>query len=317
VADPAAGHRGDPGDPLHRGRQPLQPGQQHVGQPGRQRAVRVDPGGQQLLGEVGISLGAGQHVADQPVGDRSAPDRAQVVGQLGRGERVQLQPLDRRQPAQLAEQRPQRVTPVQVIGPVGRDHGEPLGPQPGQQEGEQLAGRLVGPVQVLDDQQQRGAGFGRVAEHAGHRVEQLQPTGVLVGAGRGSGRPAGPGDQPVERGPVAQRLGQRLVAGVGQLGELPQRLGERQVGQADRAEVDAVADEDRRPAVLRPPGQLGEQPRLAHAGLAAQQHRGRRPGPGALDRGGQPGELVAATDQRSVGPWPGHAVIVPRPYDRT
>ena len=113
---------------------------------------------------------------------------------------------------------------VQVVGPVGGDHGRPLGPQPGQQEREQVAGGLVGPVQVFDDQQQRRGDLRRVAERAGDGVEQLQPGRVVVG-GRRRGGPAGPGDQPVERGPVTQRLGQRAVL-AGQVGELAQRLGE-------------------------------------------------------------------------------------------
>src|SRR6185295_6491010 len=99
-----------------------------------------------------------------------------------------------------------------------------------QQEREQVAGGLVGPVQVFDDQQQRRGDLGRVAERAGDRVEQLQPGRVVVGR-RCRGRTAGSGDEPVEGGTVAQRLGERPVL-AGQVGELAQRLGERQVGQA-------------------------------------------------------------------------------------
>ena len=114
---------------------------------------------------------------------------------------------------------------MQVVGPIGGDDGHPLGPQPGQQEREQVAGGLVGPVQILDHQQQGRADLGRVAERAGDGVEQLQPGRVVVG-GRRRGGSARPGDQPVERRPVTQRLGQRPVL-AGAVGQLTQRLGER------------------------------------------------------------------------------------------
>jgi len=128
---------------------------------------------------------------------------------------------------------------------------------------------------------------------------------VVAGADRWGGV-AGAGDQPAQRRPGTQRLGDGLVAGVGPARQLAQRLGERQVGQADRAEVDAVSDENGRAGGAGPAAELGEQPGLAHSGVAGQQHRGRPPGPGALDRGGQPGQLLRPADQRRFRPQPRH-----------
>jgi hypothetical protein len=305
VGDPPAGDRGHPGDPLRGGGQPLQPGEQHVGETVRQRErVAAQAGGQQLLGEVRVALRPAEDVADQPLGHRLAAQRPQVVAQLGRGERGQVEALDHGKPDQLAEQRAQRVPAVQVVRPVGRDHGEPLRAQPGQQEGEQVAGGLVGPVQVLDHQQHRCAGLADVAEQPGDRVEELEPAGVVV-AGRGADRLARTGDQPAERRPGAEGLGHRRV-GVRAPGQLAERLGERQVGQADPADVDAVSDEDDRARGAGPGAQLREQPGLAHAGVAGEQDRRGPAGPGTLHRRGQPGQLLDATDERSLRPQPRH-----------
>ena len=61
---------------------------------------------------------------------------------------------------------------VQVVAAVGRHDGDRRVEAPGEQEAEHLAGGLVGPVHVLDEEQQRG-GPAEQLERGVHRREQL------------------------------------------------------------------------------------------------------------------------------------------------
>ena len=61
---------------------------------------------------------------------------------------------------------------VQVVRAVAGHDQQPLVAQPGQQEGHQIPGGRVGPVQVLDDQQHAPL-FGQLAEQGEQGVEQL------------------------------------------------------------------------------------------------------------------------------------------------
>ena len=73
---------------------------------------------------------------------------------------------------------------VQVVGAVTADDEQALLPQSPDQECEQVAGGLVGPVQILDGEQRRPvaveAGFGQSARDA---VEELKLTELATGCG--------------------------------------------------------------------------------------------------------------------------------------
>jgi hypothetical protein len=127
----------------------------------------------------------------------------QEVRQLGLGEGQQLHPLHLRKPQQLTEQGPERMPAVQVVSAIAGDHQQPVRAEPGQQEADQIPGRGVRPVQVLDDQQQRRDLVADPAQHVGHRLEQRQP--VQAGVARrafnwclagSAGDPAQPGSLP-------------------------------------------------------------------------------------------------------------------------
>ena len=173
VGHPPAGHRRRPQHPLGRLGQPLDPGQQHLGQGPRQLDPGVaSPGGQQLLGEERVALGAGVDALHLLRRQWSTGDRLQVLGQLGLGERGQLHPLHSGQPDQLGQQRPQRVTPVQLIGPVADRQGHPARAQGAGQEGDHVPGGRVGPVQVLQHQHHRRP-LGAAHQHRPHGIEHL------------------------------------------------------------------------------------------------------------------------------------------------
>ncbi len=102
-----------------------------------------------------------------------AGDAGQQLDELATLEPRQVDALDARLALGLGQPRRQRMAAMQFVAPEGRDHEQSLVAGVAGQEGEQVAGRTVGPVQVLDDEQDRV----RLAEPA------EQPQGALEDAG--------------------------------------------------------------------------------------------------------------------------------------
>ena len=112
----------------------------------------------------------------------------------------ELEALDAADPGPLRDLRAERVAAVQVVGAVRRHHGDRADEGPGEQEAEHVAGGLVGPVGVLDDEQGRGL-LGDRLEQGVHGLEQVGPverrrcrpprpsraSGGRAGAGSGRG----------------------------------------------------------------------------------------------------------------------------------
>ena len=308
VARPPPGHRRRPQHLLGGVRYPLDPGHQQRreprGEPGPVPGAvgRVRQRGQQLLGVVGVALGAGHDLVDG--GGRQAAgcvgDGEQELGQGRRGERAELHRRHRGEPEQVRHDRPERVAAVQVVGPVGADDRDPLAVQHPQQEGEQVAGGRVGPVQVLEDEQHRAAGrqLGQQAEHGAEHLlaGQPGPIGLRVAAR------AAVGQQPGEdRARLHRRLDFRRRGS--------DRVREREVGHAV-ADLGALAAQHREPLTGGDAGHLGDQPGLADPGVAADQG-GDGAGGRVIEQGAEPGELCASAyqgrhgyDYPSSGPMP-------------
>ncbi len=165
VLDAPPGDRGRPQHLLGRVGQLLEADEENVGEPAR-HAARLRVGGrEQLLRVERVALGALDDPADGRVGQRSLAQGTHQPGHLGVGHRPQLQPLHGGQSHQLREERAQRMAAMEVVRAVRREHREPVagratgGPledTPAEQEPQQIPGGLVGPVQVLQDEQQRG-----------------------------------------------------------------------------------------------------------------------------------------------------------------
>ena len=102
-------------------------------------------------------------------------------------QRAELEPLDAAQPRPLGDLAAERVAAVQVVGAVRRHDRHRRLERPGEQEAEQVAGRLVGPVAVLDDQQHRGH-RGSLLQQGVHRGEQVGPVEHLALDPAGGGR---------------------------------------------------------------------------------------------------------------------------------
>ena len=84
-------------------------------------------------------------------------DRADLRVELRAAEPADLDADDPRQALHLRQPRPERVTPVQLVGAVGTDDGQALGPRVPGEERQHVTGGTVGPVQVLDDEEDRDA----------------------------------------------------------------------------------------------------------------------------------------------------------------
>ena len=200
VPHPPPGHRGDPQHLLGGVRSLLDPGQQDVGERGRQRLAAAARG-EQLLGVERVALGARDDVLDRLLGHPTlgAGEPADEVPDLGVRQRRELQPLDAREPHQLGEQRPQRMPTVQVVGAVGRHDHDRLVDQPGQQVAEQVAAGPVGPVHVL--QHDRAAGRPPPARRSAPPPTRTAAAGRRPPAG---GLPGSAADAPGRRRPAGR-----------------------------------------------------------------------------------------------------------------
>ena len=139
---------------------------------------------------------------------------------------------------------------------------------PGEQEAQQVSGRLVGPVHVLDDQDDRlllRQGLEQDEEH----LEQAGTRRPGICARR-RGTEIGQQHAELARGLARQQPGH--LRGAARADQLAQRRGERRVGQAARAQLDTAPRREPGRGPHRR-GELCDQPRLAASGFRAGQHR--------------------------------------------
>ena len=286
VRHPAADDGGDPHDGLRGVVEPVDPGEQQPGEVGRV-GTAVAGGRGELLGEERVALGPpGDELDDVVVEGRAGA--AHDPPQVGVGQRPEVDPGEPREARPHGEGAGQRVPPVHVVAAVRGEEGHPVGKSAGEEQGEQVAGRLVGPVHVLDDDEQRAAAP-EVREGAVHGLDQVGAHGIL----------AGPGRHARDQGHQPRVVGDQLVDEVALAAvEGREHLDERQVGKAGSPFADAVPDE--RAPVGGEPGEVPDHRRLADAGVATEEGRPTAPvGPaqGVEDAV----DLLVATDQLGRG----------------
>ena len=272
IDPPACGRRHAHDVPRGAG-QPVEPHEQRLGQRSRQRLRAGLPGGrEQLLGVEGVALRA---IVEPVERGRRQLRRAQhrdVIGELGARERRERDAGDAGVPPELDEIRAERMAAREAFGPARQHEREPLARSAAHEKAQQVAGRAVGPVEVLDDEQHRRA-LAEPAHGSEHELEQARLgerrhriARTVVGSGE-------LGHEPPEHGPI--RPEDRFGLLLGQAGEqAAQRAGDRRVRQLSVADVDAPTDQHADPLVLRRPGELLDQPALAHARLAGDHDRG-------------------------------------------
>ncbi len=149
-------------------------------------------------------------------GVRLATGPAQELRDLLAPERLEVEPLYGGEPAQLADQAAYPRAGGQAVGADRRHDGDAFGRHPAEQEAEEVGGRTVHPLQVLDHHDRGAAG--------------------LAGL-----RQAG-------RGPVEQLPARRLVGGVDRCADViaaqrAKKVGHGEVRQARLTEVDALRPE--------------------------------------------------------------------------
>jgi hypothetical protein len=192
---------------------------------------------------------------------------------------------------------------VQLVGAVGQHHEQP-GLEVADEEGEQVQGRAVGPVQVLHHQHGRGP-VGQALQQGEQRLEQLRlPPRAAGQAGRAL-LPPELGQQPGQQRPA--RPGQ-LVQGLRlePAAQAAERLGQGRVRQRRLAQLDAAAEQHLPAALADPTGEPGDQPGLADAGLAADAQGQRIAAAGVGERRLQTAQLCCAIDEPRARDGPGH-----------
>ena len=291
---------GGRGDAQHRTRilwQGLQPQVEDLAQGRRQRAGRAARGGQQLLGEERVALAAGVQPRDQSGIGGVAEDARDLRRELGGREGLELDALHPFAALLLGHERPQRVAAVQLVAAVGADEQHALVAHAAQQRREELERRAVGPMQVLDREQDGRVGRQAVEQPAQH-AEQPGLGERVAGRGRIAlrRRRAPLGHEP--RQLAARRADQRLEGLRRELAFEPsQRRGDGRIGQLAGAEGGALAAQHARPAIGGAPLELAQQPRLADARLAADEGRARHAALGSREGRLEARELRCATDE--------------------
>jgi hypothetical protein len=295
--DARAGRGGHAEDLLGAAAEPHHPGKQHLLEAGRQRVRAGGVAGQhQLLGEERVAFGAGEDLVDQPGGRVGAEQAAELLGQLGAGEAGQLQPPHAAVAGQLTQQPAQRVQAVQLVAAEAAQQQHPARAQGGGEEGDQVAGGTVRPVQVLHDPQQRRL-RGQPLDHAEQQREQPPLAGVRGTGIRGRvGAPGEAGDQPRQVG--AGRTGDRRQLGrVEVAGQAAQRVGDRRERQALLAERHAAAAQHPHPLLAGGGGQPLDQPGLPDPRLPADQGHQRLAAGGPPEQLTQQRQLLGAADE--------------------
>ena len=247
------------------------------GESPRTRASRASPsdagnrrGGArrpQLLGQERVAVRARVDRRHRRARHRLAGDRRQLLGGLLERQALEPQVDDRIAADQLGDELPRRVIGCQLVAAERDCDGQPLvleRPRGGAQE---VARRLVGPVDVLDDDRR-----GLLLAHA---PEQLQHRGVRVRGRDGLRRRRRRGRRRAEQD-IQQSAGGRLQAGhdgrafaPGQRVEDPGQRRERELAAGQRQALAAQAEH---PRVRGTALELAHQPRLADAGLARHDH---------------------------------------------
>jgi hypothetical protein len=294
-------------------RQGPEAGQQDLAE-GRREAAQVGPAlrGEELLDEEGIAVGPLVDALRHGALGRRPQDRRRQRTRLGRVEAVEVDPLRPARAFQLRQPGPHRVPAVELVRSDRQRQADSLGAHGPDQVRDRIPGGRVGPVQVLDHEQQR-LQVAQAVDHAQDGLEQprLRPLGARIDAdGRARDharrrfrreRRHEPGElRTVGPDHLGSRLGRQVV------GEPAQRLDQRAIREAALPDVGARAADDAHVQALREGGQLGDEPRLPDARLARDQQvpglalDGRRQG---LARAGQ---LAVAADHGRTDESAGH-----------
>jgi hypothetical protein len=239
----------------------------HAGLEQRDGAAEVPVGigemAHDLLDEEGVAVGLAVQLLDERRRPRTAAERAHERAGLGGVEACDVEPVERPLAAQAGEQRLERL--AALVGPGGGEEERGLGGGRAHEVGDELERRLVGPVQVVEDDEQRRRA-GDLGEQRRDGVEEAEPLGAElphVQRARGAVRRRAELRQHDAQltGARAEPAGERGERGAAR--PAAQHLHDRLIGR-DPLLVEAPVEDDRAVAV-RVVGELGGEPRLSDA----------------------------------------------------
>ena len=303
------GGAGDPQHVLGLVGQPLHPGEDQV----TQRLGQVVVTAHQFLDEQRIALAAREHPVHPCRFRLTAEDRREELRRFAAGQPGQIGPLHPGQPGELGQQRPQRVGAVQLVGAERADDQHPRQrPLVADQERQQIPGRAVGPVQILDEQHDRPA-LAELLKQRQHLLEQPAASFTWVG-GCASGRRLALlrlGSSEVRQQPrhltcpPAEQLDDARRACLPR--QLPQHGSKRRERQAVNAKLQAATGQHPPTLGVNLPGELSSEPGFPDPGLATEQHRNRLAAPGGRVRSRKVGKLHTAANEDRADETGGHA----------
>jgi hypothetical protein len=253
------------------------------GRPWLTRAVRRPgerlgrPRGEQLLDEERVPLGSPPDRLERGRSDPVASDRPDLPVDVRLGQPLEVDAFGQRHAGQLCEPRGDRIRGREAVGADGEHEQPSLAQHVAEQEGEQVAGGAVGPLDVLDPDRERARGR-QPRDQRERGLEQPRAGGRPLSRSRG---PRGR-HRRTRTGPAArarpewrERLAYRRVVGGHQpAGDFRDRH------ERDRrvAQVDARAREGEAAVALDLAEQLAQQARC-RSGLAGQDRQARLPSP--------------------------------------
>ena len=226
--------------------------------------TRTRPDCEQLFGVERVALGTDQHVVDDRVGRHSTGDAGQQHGELTAGHPRDPDVLHGGAAGQLAQQRSHRVATMDVVGSIADHQGNLRRAQVPSQERDEVPGRRVGPVQILDDHDQPGRVLTQRFEQRQRLLQDRPGTHLALVAPTAQQRPQ-LGRHLVEQ-PVDHLDAERRP-------QPTQHLDERAIADPDVAEIDAATHRRHAAAGLQPPAQLIDQAGLADTGVATDEHQ--------------------------------------------
>ena len=291
----APDHAGRAQNFLGRGSEGLEPGHQQVAHGGRQALVALPDEGQHLLGEERVALGALVHLVEELPARRHAEDVADLVRLLLAAQWLERDPVVAAA-HQLGEVAGQAGRGGRLVGAQREQQDDVALLLPGQQR-EQLAGRRVGPVHVLDHDHQ-GSPEAEVLEQRGDGLEQPRGAGAVE-----HGLLADPErrNEPAElRARGAGCLQDR--SGALAAYQLGQQLHDGRIRQHLLALGHAVADDELDAAGVQPGAELADDAGLADAGRPLDEDRAQPvTGHDLVDERFEPGQLVVAPHEEAAG----------------
>jgi hypothetical protein len=270
--DARPGGRGRPEHPAGRVGQAVEPGEQDLTERRWQR-IRGTPDGDQLLRVVRVATRAGVDRRSQPGVRLVAEDGRDELADLQQVERLEVEPVHQPGPLELREERHEQALPAGIVRAIRRDQEDALGLQGVHEVRQQVECLPVGPLQVLEDEDERP----RPGQPRQHAAEMLELPAARVARQRP--HHAGVGQLGHEAREVSPRVTQDPVelARPQQSPEVTQRLDEGTEREAGLADGHAGAAEGACARGARRSAELGHQPRLADARLTGDEDAAARP----------------------------------------